>query len=249
MKNRKLKRVFIGILSFVMICVIGCLIYVNTGQYTATTEAFSVMSGDDKVVAEDYEDQYIAFYPRGKEVDTGFILYTGAKVEPMAYAPLAKKIAESGNLVVIPYLPKNLAILDANKADDIVSEFTNIKKWAVGGHSLGGVMAADYATSRDFVKGLILYASYPQDDKLKTNEDIKVLSIWGSEDGVADINKVDESKDKLPSDTQFIEIEGGNHAGFGLYGDQDGDKKALISAEEQISKAAEYSSKLLSEMK
>ena len=37
----------------------------------------------------------------------------------------------------------------------------------------------------------------------------------------------------LPADTEWITIEGGNHAQFGDYGVQDGDGEATISAEMQ----------------
>ena len=62
----------------------------------------------------------------------------------------------------------------------------------------------------------------------------EVVSIWGSKDGVIKFENLIESKDKLPEDTTYVEIEGANHAQFGDYGKQKGDYDALISEEKQL---------------
>ena len=100
------------------------------------------------------------------------------------------------------------------------------ENWFIGGHSLGGVVAA-MNTEKENIKGLILLASYPTE---KPN--CKTLSIYGSNDGVLNIEKYQDSTKNLK---QFIEIviEGGNHAYFGNYGEQKGDNKATISRNEQ----------------
>ena len=92
-------------------------------------------------------------------------------------------------------------------------------------------MAANYAAENDVIEGLVLYGSYPQGDKLK-DSDINVISIYGSKDGVADLEKVKNAI--LPKNSKLIEIEGGNHAGFGSYGPQKGDNEATITGEEQL---------------
>ena len=43
-----------------------------------------------------------------------------------------------------------------------------------------------------------------------------------------------ESKENLPQDTTYVEIEGANHSQFGNYGHQKGDNDALISEETQL---------------
>ena len=72
-------------------------------------------------------------------------------------------------------------------------------------------MAAKYASEYSDINGIIFYASYPKDDAFK-NSNIEVTSIYGSLDGVATLDKIVNSKDLLPSSTDFIKIEGGNHA-------------------------------------
>ena len=61
------------------------------------------------------------------------------------------------------------------------------------------------------------------------------LSIYGSNDGVLNIQQYKKNKKNLKNDKEII-IEGGNHAYFGNYGEQKGDKKAAIKREEQQEK-------------
>ena len=108
-------------------------------------------------------------------------------------------------------------------------------------------MAAKYASENSNIEGVILYASYPQGDELK-DSNVEVTSIYGSLDGVANLEKISDSKNLLPSTTTFIEIAGGNHAQFGSYGEQSGDNPAEISADEQIEQAANASIDLLNKI-
>ena len=178
-------------------------------------------------------DGNITFTPKGKEVTKGFILYPGAKVDAKAYAPLCKKIAQNGYEVVIADMPLNFAMLSPNKAEEIIKEHENIKSWVIGGHSLGGVVASKFASSNKNIDGVVLLASYPSNDDLKQLGK-EVVSIWGSKDGVVNFANLIKSKDKLPTDTTYVEIEGANHSQFGDYGIQKGDHDALISEEKQL---------------
>jgi pimeloyl-ACP methyl ester carboxylesterase len=143
----------------------------------------------------------------------------------------------------------NLAVLSPDKAEEVIKAYPGIKNWAIGGHSLGGVMAASFAKKHaDEVKALALFASYPQskDDLSSTN--LKVLSVWGSEDGCADISKVKAAENIVPKTAVFKEIQGGNHAQFGSYGFQKGDKEAKIPALDQQSLTVQYTVSLLSDI-
>ena len=101
--------------------------------------------------------------------------------------------------------------------------------WIIGGHSLGGVMAAKYVYSEPTsFSGLILLASYPNDSNNLSEFTIPVITIYGSLDGVLSV-EIPETLSLLPSmSTTMVEIVGGNHANFGSYGDQKGDNQASI---------------------
>mgnify|MGYP003473592126 FL=1 len=63
---------------------------------------------------------------------------------------------------------------------------------------------------------------------------MKILSIFGSEDKVLNYEKYQEYKKNLPENFTEVEIKGGSHAFFGMYGFQKGDGIATITNEEQI---------------
>ena len=65
---------------------------------------------------------------------------------------------------------------------------------------------------------------------------------------MAGMEKFDETKTLLPQDTQFIVMDGGNHAQFGDYGPQPGDKIATISRAEQQKQIVEASVNFLHEL-
>lgn len=234
-KNGLLKKVFI-VIAVLILAVTG----ISFAWANDTYDSTETVNSNNLVEVE--TGDYIVFKPKGKEVSRGFIFYPGAKVEPEAYSKLCSEIAEEGYLVVIPPMTLNFAIFSQDKAKDIINEYNNIKSWTIGGHSLGGVAAANYAIEDDRIDSIVFYASYPQADSLE-GSNLKALSIYGSNDGVANKDKVEGAI--LPEGSEKRIIEGGNHAGFGTYGEQSGDNKADISNEEQIDKAVEYTVKFL----
>lgn len=241
MKKKTFKNIGFILLGLIIITIIFIASFFIT-SYGPSTQAMANLK--DSTLVDVTVDNFISFAPENTAATTGLIIYPGAKVEPEAYAPLANKIAQAGYEVIITPMPLNFAIFDSNAADEVISKFPNIKNWVISGHSLGGVMAAKYASENSNIKGVIFYASYPQGDELK-DSNIEVTSIYGSLDGVANLDKIIGSKDLLPTSTTFVEIIGGNHAQFGSYGDQSGDNAAEISVDEQIEQAANASIELL----
>ena len=238
-------RLFKVIASLLIILISIFFIYVSS-YYKAGSLALNSLKSDAAVDVLDNGD--LIFKPVSDNKNTGFIFFPGAKVEASAYAPMAKEIASKGYTVIIAKMSFNLAILSPNKADNIINKNGEISNLVIGGHSLGGVMAADYALKNDNIKGLVLLASYSQKDRDFTNRNIKVLSLWGNNDKVADLNKVKNCKSAMPDDSKFIEIKGGNHGGFGDYGHQKGDGEASINNQEQIHAASEEIIKLLNKI-
>jgi pimeloyl-ACP methyl ester carboxylesterase len=131
-------------------------------------------------------------------------------------------------------MPLNLAFFAPNRAAQVMTAFPGIDSWAVGGHSLGGAMAANFARRNpQAVRGLVLWAAYPAASDELSDYQLAAVSIYGTRDGLATPDKIDASRQLLPPDTQWIAIEGGNHAQFGWYGLQAGDNEATISRKEQ----------------
>lgn len=211
-------------------------------SYDPDEEAVQALSASQEVTIT--EDKDIVFMPKEKP-EKGFIFYPGGLVEPESYAPLCRAIAEEGYLVVIAPMTWNLAVLSPNRADEIIKEYPEITTWAIGGHSLGGVMASDYAMAHDQIQGVVFYAAYPRTKQLQESN-LSVLSIYGELDGVADLTKIKEAA--LPASAQFIEIAGGNHCYFGSYGMQKGDHEAKITPKEQQTQAAKATAAFLKQL-
>lgn len=189
---------------------------------------------------------WLSFQPVNQTATTGLIFYPGGRVDPRAYAPAARSIAEQGYLVVIVPMPLNLAVLSPNRAEAVIAAHPEIQHWAVGGHSLGGSMAANFAHSHpQEVQGLVLWASYPASSDDLSQAQLQVVSIYGTMDGLATGEKIDASRALLPANTQWVAIEGGNHAQFGWYGPQSGDNPASISREQQQQETIAATLKLL----
>lgn len=228
--KRKIFTITTSVLLALAIIIGACSIYLSN-YYSADNEAIGAFLPQGTTWTED-PDGRIVFEPKG--ATKGFIFYPGGKVEYTAYIPLMKACAEEGILCVLVEMPFNLAVLDINAADGIQKEYPEIEEWYIGGHSLGGSMAASYLANHiEDYEGLILLGSYSTADISDT--DINVLSVFGSEDKVMNRDKYEDNKSNLPSDfTEFV-IDGGCHAYFGMYGPQDGDGTATITNEEQIS--------------
>jgi dienelactone hydrolase len=195
-------------------------------------QALASLEPGDQVQIE--TEPWLVFRPEGQEPTTGLILYPGGKVDPRAYAPAARALAEKGYLVVVVPMPLNLAVFGADQAAEVIAAFPEIRHWAIGGHSLGGAMAARFALQHpDAVEGLALWAAYPASSDDLSGKSAAVVSISGTRDGLATPDKIAASRPLLPADTRWVAIEGGNHAQFGWYGDQAGDNEATISRENQ----------------
>jgi pimeloyl-ACP methyl ester carboxylesterase len=188
----------------------------------------------------------LIFRPVEQNLSTGLIFYPGGRVDPRSYAPAARDIAAEGHLVVIVPMPLNLAFLAPDRASTVVASFSEIEHWVIGGHSLGGAMAARFAyQSPSMVEGLLLWASYPARGNDLSDRDILVTSIYGTRDGLATPEEITASRALVPPNTEWVEIAGGNHAQFGWYGPQSGDNAATISREAQQREAVAASVALL----
>ncbi|MGC1377454.1 MAG: alpha/beta hydrolase [Anaerolineales bacterium] len=227
---KHLKRFLLIVLAFIVLAAAGFVAWAET-PLGPSPEALAALESDAqvKVTANDW----ITFQPANPSPTIGFIFYPGGRVDYRSYAPVLRKIAAQGYFVVLLKVPLNLALFSPNAALPVFTAYPQIKHWAVGGHSLGGVAAAQFvSTNPGKVEGIAFWASYPADDKLR-NVHIKAVSISGSEDGLSTPSKIEASVKLLPGDTVYVQIAGGNHGQFGSYGPQPGDNPATISPEDQ----------------
>ncbi|WP_299028439.1 alpha/beta fold hydrolase [uncultured Thermanaerothrix sp.] len=224
-------RILLGLL-FVGAIGIGIFLIWALTPLGPMPEAQEALQSDAMVEVQ--QGQWLVFVPRAREPRLGLIWYPGGRVDYRSYAPMAHAIAGQGYLTVIVPMPLNLAVLSPEAAQKVIAAYPHIATWVIGGHSLGGAMAAAFVYEHpQEVQGLILMAAYPASNRSLRLVAVPVLSIAASEDGLSTPQKMAASRSLLPETTQWVVIEGGNHAGFGWYGDQAGDGLARIPREAQ----------------
>ena len=227
--------VWIAVTALILGLILGFGAYVSEYYYGNTEEIQAFWA--EKNVERQFFDGGIAFGEEDSEV--GFIFYPGGKVEYTAYEPLMAELASKGVLCVLIEMPFNLAVLDVNAADGICEAFPKIDRWYIGGHSLGGAMAASYASKhKGDLDGVVLLGAYSTADLSSTP--LRVLSVYGSEDGVMNREKYSKYKRNLPIDFTETVIEGGCHSYFGMYGMQDGDGTPKLTPARQIGLCADH---------
>ena len=238
-------KVLIAVVAVFAIAVVAFVIWGST-PLGPMPEALAALESDANVAVA--TDPWLSFTPTQGAQNTGLIFYPGGRVDPRSYAPMARAIGEAGYPVVIVPMPLNLAVFGVNRAADVIAAHPEVEHWVIGGHSLGGSMAASFTRNNpDLIDGLFLVASYPaSSDDLSGFDDLTTYSVSATNDGLATPDKIDASRPLLPADTIWVPIEGGNHAQFGYYGDQPGDGQATISREEQQRQTVEAALQMLS---
>ena len=205
-------RVAGALVTVIVLSVIGYLV-----PLPATPQAVAALSGVASVRVETSPTRIVlspAVTPKA-----GLVFLPGAKVDPRAYVPMLGRVAAAGFLVVIVKEPYDIAFLATGDPAKIVANNPEVQRWAVGGHSLGGVAAGIASTD---VRGLPFWASYPL-GSLAGRTDLVVASVSGTADPLTTPAAIEASRANLPPSTVFTAVEGGIHAYFGDYGSQPGD--------------------------
>ncbi|MGX7418533.1 alpha/beta hydrolase [Carnobacterium gallinarum] len=228
-------RYKVGISSLVVLIfiIIGGFYFLMQTTYLPSKAALTTLQTTDSIKVIQTKNVTV-FEPISMPKPISVLFYQGALVDEASYGIWAKQLAEAGYSTYLIHQPLNLAVLGENRAETILADYP-ITNYVIGGHSLGGVMASRFAHNHldDSLKGVFFLASYPDKKGTLATSKLPVLSLTGSNDGVLDWESYESSKAYLPTSTQFKTIEGGNHAGFGSYGDQKGDSKATISNQQQ----------------
>lgn len=241
MKKRKI-IIPVVVAVIAMLAVIGVIIIKN--PYKPSQEAMQIIAGQNSEIEVIQYDEYTTFDSVHIRATRGLVFYPGGLVEPEAYAPLMENLAEAGIFCVVVNMPENLAFFDSDKAELVLQAFPDIKKWYIGGHSLGGAMAANYLKKNiEKFSGLIMLAAYSTSDF--SDEEISVLSMYGTQDGVINRDNLRRYNDNLPREARVIPIKGGCHAYFGDYGKQLCDGHPTITREEQITQTTDKIKELI----
>ena len=88
----------LGGLALLVILVVGYLYWTQANKALPAPEALVAMRSDDRVTVED--GRFLMFRPAGVSPTTGLIFYPGAACDVRGYAPVLRRVAERGYLVV-----------------------------------------------------------------------------------------------------------------------------------------------------
>lgn len=222
-----IRRLLIGTVITILVLGIGFWSWATIRAQEATERATTILE-ENSVQREDGQLVFQPALPTTK----GLIYYPGGLVDPEAYAGTAQGLADAGYLVVVPKMPLNLAFTGINKADEIIAEFPEITSWVIGGHSLGGAMAAEYAKNNtDKVDGLIMYASYPANSEEFIDFPMPILCITASNDPGSPNQQA--FYEVISNSATLVVIEGGTHLQYADYEYQPNDGIPTITSEEQ----------------
>ena len=232
--SRRRKRVRTALAVF-WLAVLAWLLF---NMQARGVDAAVLESGDAVTVDDAGAD--LRFVPTVDTARVGLVFYPGALVEPEAYAPLARDVAEAGYEVVLVPIPFRLAPFERHRDAlaahtlDLIRADGERHAWVIGGHSKGGALAAAFARDHatDLAGLLLVGTSHPREDDLSGLR-LDVTKVYGSEDGLASEEEIHRFAPNLPGATHFVRVDGANHAHFGWYGWQLGDGSARIPRAEQ----------------
>lgn len=198
----------------------------------------AVYESDARVRVEEVEGSW-RFAPVGEARPVGLVWLPGGMVDPRAYTPIARALAEAGYPVVLVELPFRMA-RTPEREQQVLERARAARRamgpdvpWVLAGHSRGAAIAtrlmADAPAAFD---GLALVGTTHPRVNLSALS-IPVYKIGGTSDCVAPRADSEAAAGLLPPHTEWRWIDGANHAQFGYYGSQLGDCGAEISRERQ----------------
>jgi pimeloyl-ACP methyl ester carboxylesterase len=231
---RRIRRVWVSVGLGATVIFVGWSLV----AYRASSAARTAIQ-PDTAVAVQYDDGVWSLVPRvSPRVGVpALVFFPGALVDPVAYAPLVRAAAAARFPAFIIQLPRRGAFGGADdpsierRLERVLADSNTPRRWIVAGHSRGAVVASRIAGERrdGFVGLVVIGSSHPRDVDLSALR-VSVTKIVGTRDGLASRAEVEANRAKLPAETRWVWIEGGNHSQFGWYGFQPGDRRATIAA-------------------
>lgn len=193
----------------------------------------ALVVGQDAVVADsgpvttrlaEADGRVLVVEPVDARPRVAFVLYPGALVRPQAYEWIGHALASHGVITLIPEFGADLAFTNANRAEVVAETLAPGLPLVVGGHSLGGAMAAQFAADHvDGVAGLVLLGAYPPDGVDLSDAAFGAVTLLAEHDQVLDAAAQASAVDRLPPAHSEVVVTGAVHSFFGRYGPQAGD--------------------------
>lgn len=223
-----------GLLLALVLAMGGYLAWSVANEAAPAPAAVAALQSDSRVTVEDGE--YLVFRPAGAEPAMGLVVYPGAGCNVRGYAPVLRRIASRGYLVVAVPMPLNMAIFGAGRMDDVRAAWPGVRRWVLLGHSMGGGMAARYAHRHPAdLAGVVLWDSRPAESDNLVDVQYPVWHIHRALPDGTPTPKLAKYRNLFPATSTWVAVPGGNHMQFGSFvgGTYQEEWPATISPEAQ----------------
>jgi dienelactone hydrolase len=246
------KGITISLIILGGLAVIGVNVALFSGEIIGLpAEVKSSLKSDDLVkVSENSKEDWLVFEPVS-DTQKGLIFYPESRMDPRTYAPVSRKIAEEGYLVIFLSRRAQSEVDQAaenQRIQEIIAAFPQITHWALGAHTWGAIAVAGYAEQfPDTLTALVLWAPRLETGISLADNSLPTLVVYGTRDE-ENTGFVSEVKPYLPSQAEWVVIEGGNRVSFASFGPMAADVGATISEAEQQGQAVDATLDFLKEI-
>ena len=107
------KFLLIGIPVLLLILIGGFILWALTPS-GPTEEAMQALVSDQEILVSSFP-KWLAFEPLQADPESVIVIYPGGRVDYRSYAPIARKLAGDGSLVILVRMPLNLAVFGADR--------------------------------------------------------------------------------------------------------------------------------------
>jgi pimeloyl-ACP methyl ester carboxylesterase len=214
--KRFLKIAVVAVMALIVAGGVGLWAWGNSRHADAAAEAIAALASDGAVAVE--QGRYLVFRPTADPPRMGVIFYPGANCDIRGYAPVLRRLAAAGYLVVDVPMPLEFAFLAPNRALDVQAHYPEIGRWALIGHSLGGAMAANFAYNHpDAITGLVIWDSFPAPNNSLAEFPHPVWHVHRATPDGAPPPSFAARRELFPPGSRWVPIRGGIHMYFGSF--------------------------------
>jgi len=211
------RKILLVVVAVISIGSVPVLDWLQNGGPVIHPNSLSALTPSDEIEVSQ-KNNWLIFSPKVKQPKTAFVIYPGARCDHLGYAPVMRRIAEHGFLVVSVGMPLKLSVFGKDKIEEVQKNFPEINLWVLGGHSLGGVMAAQYVKENpETIDGLLFWDSYTSKSADLTEISMPIGQIYRSSLSMPMPPSFLTNKKYLPSHTVYYPIVGGNHIDYGHF--------------------------------
>jgi hypothetical protein len=212
---KRFAKWFVGIsAAFVLLNILALWVLDVYRHASAAPAALAALNSDAEVDVT--QRKYLEFRPLQQAIRGGVIFYPGANADFRGYSRILRQVAAAGYLVCVVPMPLQSAILGINRANGVMASHADVQGWAIIGHSLGGAMAAQYASgNHDALAGVIIWDSYPASIGSLADFRKPVWHIHRARPDGTPPPKFAARRALFPPNSTWVPIPGGIHMYFG----------------------------------